>query len=144
MIAVDTNILVYAHRSELPRHEVARRRLRELARGRTRWGLPVFCLGEFLRVVTHRRLFKVPHTPAEAVESIRRLMASPSVELLRPSASYDRTLLEVVESSGASGNLIFDAQIVVLCKEAGVTRLLTEDRDFDRFEGFRTERLPSR
>jgi predicted nucleic acid-binding protein len=41
----------------------------------------------------------------------------------------------------ASGNLMFDAQIVALCREAGVTALLTEDRDFDRFPGFRTTRL---
>lgn len=37
--------------------------------------------------------------------------------------------------------LQFDAQVVALCREAGVTALLTEDRDFDRFRGFRTLRL---
>lgn len=35
----------------------------------------------------------------------------------------------------------FDAQIVALCREHGVSRLLTVDRDFNRFTGLRTERL---
>jgi predicted nucleic acid-binding protein len=31
--------------------------------------------------------------------------------------------------------------MVALCREAGVTALITEDRDFARFPGFRTERI---
>ena len=42
---------------------------------------------------------------------------------------------------GAVGNLIFDAQIVALCREHGVSKLITEDRDFDRFKRLRTEQL---
>jgi predicted nucleic acid-binding protein len=36
---------------------------------------------------------------------------------------------------------VFDAQIVALCREAGVSALLTEDRDFARFSRFRATRL---
>ena len=67
MIAVDTNILVYAHRKELPDHALALSRLTELAQGRTPWAMPVFCLGEFLRVVTHPRIFDPPSTLDEAL-----------------------------------------------------------------------------
>jgi len=35
-----------------------------------------------------------------------------------------------------TGNLVFDAQVAAVCKEAGVSALLTEDRDFDRFRDF--------
>ena len=38
MIAVDTNILVYAHPEELPAHARALARLRKLADGAARWG----------------------------------------------------------------------------------------------------------
>ena len=44
-------------------------------------------------------------------------------------------------AAAAAGNLVFDAQIVALCREAGVSQPLTDDRDFDRFPGFRTLRL---
>ena len=55
MIAVDTNVLVYAHRAELPLHEAARSRLVAFAESPARWAIPVSCLGEFIRVTYHLR-----------------------------------------------------------------------------------------
>jgi len=40
-----------------------------------------------------------------------------------------------------TGNLVFDAQIVALCRESGVSQLLTEDRDFGRFARLDVTRL---
>lgn len=141
MIAVDTNILVYAHREELPKHEPARRRLTQLAEGAALWGLPVFCLGEFLRVITHPRLFDPPHSARESCDALSRLLASPSVSILMPGPGYAELLSQAVTEANAVGNLVFDAQIVAVCRETGVSALLTEDRDFDRFAGFGTARL---
>ena len=56
MIAVDTNVLVYAHRVETDLHAVAVAELVGLGEGEDLWALPVFCITEFLRVVTHRRV----------------------------------------------------------------------------------------
>ena len=81
MIAVDTNILVYAHRAELAKHEAAAARLVALAEGPAAWALPVFCLGEFLRVVTHPRLFDPPFTADEACRALERVLDSPSLEV---------------------------------------------------------------
>ena len=58
-----------------------------------------------------------------------------------PGRSYPGLLLEAIREAGAIGNLVFDAQIVALCRENGVSRLLTEDRDFNRFKGLDVERL---
>ena len=139
MIAVDTNVLVHAHRKESPKHEEARRRVVALAERSL--GIPVFCLGEFLRVVTHPRIAN-SHSADEACEAMQRLLASPNVELLLPGHRFPDLLADAVREADAIGNLVFDAQIVALCREAGVRALLTEDRDFDRFPGFATERLP--
>lgn len=141
MIAVDTNILVYAHRAELPRHRAACSRVVELAESPARWAVPVFCLSEFIRVVTHPKLFSPPHSAGEACEATARLLASPSVTVLLPGSGYPKLLAEAIREGNAVGNLAFDAQIVALCREHGVSRLLTEDRDFDRFRDLRTERL---
>lgn len=141
MIGVDTNILVYAHREELPAHRAARRRLTALAEDPAPWAIPVFCLGEFLRVMTHPRLFDPPYTAAEACAALGRLLASPSLRIVRPSRRYEALLLEAVREAGATGNLVFDAQIVAVCREGGVHVLLTEDRDFARFTRFPTERV---
>ena len=141
MIAVDTNVLVYAHREELPQHQQARERMTALAEGAARWAIPVFCLGEFLRVITHPRVFDPPFTAEEGCAAVERVLASPSVHLLVPGDRYWSLLAEAVRQARATGNLVFDAQIVALCREAGASPLLTEDRDFDRFSGFPTARL---
>ncbi len=141
MIAVDTNILVYAHREELPQHAAAYARLTALAEGVVPWAIPVFCLGEFVRVVTHPRLFDPAHTIDEACTALERLLASPSVRVLWPGERFWPLLADAIRAADATGNLVFDAQLAALCRESGVSALLTEDRDFDRFAGLRTERL---
>jgi hypothetical protein len=141
LIAVDTNVLVYAHREELAKHASARARLIELAEGDALWGIPVFCLGEFLRVITHPRLFDPPHSAAEACEALERVFASPSLRILLPGDRFHALLTTRARDADARGNLAFDAQIAALCDEVGVSALLTEDRDFARFRGLRTEQL---
>lgn len=141
MIAVDTNILVYAHREELPQHRSARAEITKLAEGSSPWGIPVFCIGEFARVITHPRLFDPPYSAAEACEAMARVLESPSVHVISPGSGYISLFQEAVREADAIGNLVFDAQIVAVCRESGVSRLLTEDRDFARFHGFKTRAL---
>lgn len=137
MIAVDTNILVYAHRSGAREHERALAWLRHLAEAAAPWAIPVFVLGEFLRVVTHPRLFDPPSSLEEATAAIEGLLSSPSVRVLSPGGRYPELLREAVRAGRAGGNLAFDAQIAALCREHGVSRLLTRDRDFARFPWIR-------
>ncbi len=133
MIALDTNVLVYAHREELPQHQLARQRLTELAEGAALWALPVFCLGEFLRVVTHPRIFAPPTDLAFATAILEDLLGSSSLKVLNPGPRYPALFLAALRAADTRGNLVFDAQIAALCQEHGVSRLLTLDRDFARF-----------
>lgn len=137
MIAVDTNVLLYADREETPQHRAALRAIRRLAEGNEAWAVPVQCIGEFLRVVSHDRVFHPPTPIEEVLNSIESLLASPSVRVLAPGGRYLRLLRNVIERSNARGNLVFDAQIAAVCLEHGASTLLTEDRDFTRFEGIR-------
>ena len=141
MIALDTNILVYAHREESPEHPRALARLRALAEGEARWAVPVFCLGEFVRVVTHPAVFHPPSTLDEAVGALDALLASPSLVVLSPGERYWPLLRDALTEARATGNLAFDAQIVAVCRESGVRTLVTEDRDFRRFADFPAEGL---
>jgi hypothetical protein len=141
VIAVDTNVLVHAQRPGRPEHAPALAWLQHLATGPIPWGLPVFCLGEFLRVVTHPRLFDPPTPVADALAALEGLIASPSVRVLLPGSGFPRLLAECVRRGDARGNLVFDAQIAALCLEHGATDLLTCDRDFARFPGLRLRTL---
>jgi toxin-antitoxin system PIN domain toxin len=133
--AVDTNVLVYAHREETPQHPVARSVLIGLAGGGEPWALPWPCVYEFLRVVTHPRVVHPVSPVAVAWRFIRALLGSPSVLVLAPSERHQAVLESVLAESGVQGNLVHDANIVALCLEHGVGELVTHDRDFTRFAG---------
>jgi len=133
VIAVDTNVLVYAHRQEMSQHDVAVAALRQLAESHEPWALPVFVIGEFLRVVTHTRIFTPASSRRQAASVVDALVASPTVRVLYPGERFWPLLDEAVEEGGASGNLVLDAEIVALCREHGVTTVLSNDRDFRRF-----------
>lgn len=133
MIAVDTNILVYAHREETSEHRRALTWLAHFAEGIPPWGLPVFCLGEFVRVVTHPRVFDPPTALETALGALLGLLASPSLRLLNPGPRYPALYAHHVRAADARGNLAFDAQIAALCAEHAISALLTADRDFARF-----------
>ena len=137
MIAVDTNVLLYADREETPQHRAALRAIRRLAEGNEAWAVPIQCIGEFLRVVSHDRVFQPPTPIDEALASIESLLASPAARLLMPGNRYLQILRDVIARSGVRGNLVFDAQIAAVCLEHGASTLLTEDRDFTRIQGIK-------
>lgn len=137
MQAVDTNVLIYAEITSSQHHRRARQVLVQLAEGAAAWAIPWPCIYEFLRVVTHPRVYHPP-VPAEiALQDLRNLLASPSLLLLSETPRHHAVLEDVIRQSGVSGNLIHDAHIVALCLEHGVSELLTGDRDFARFTGMR-------
>jgi toxin-antitoxin system PIN domain toxin len=137
VIAIDTNVLVYARREEVPHHAAARRILVELAEGSTPWALPWPCVYEFLRVITHPRVFQPPTELDAAVEDLTSLLESPALVLLGEGPAHLGHLRRAVLGGRASGNLAHDAHIAALLREHGVEELWTADRDFARFAGLR-------
>lgn len=132
MIALDTNLLVYAHQQESPWHSAALRAITPIVEGREAWGFPWPCVHEFFGVVTHTR-FKVPSTPEQALGMISALMASPSVQMLGESPEHFERLSSLVLKAKLSGAIIHDARIAAICLSHGVRELLSADRDFSRF-----------
>ena len=137
MQAIDTNILIYAEVGSSQHHIPALKILRGLAEGVLPWALPWPCVYEFLRVVTHPRVFHPPVPLNIALEDLQRLLASPSVFLLAETARHASVLDQILRQAGATGNLIHDAHIAALCLEHGVSELITGDRDFTRFAGLK-------
>lgn len=133
MIAVDTNILVYAHRADSPFHEEARAALERLASAGRSWGVPWPCVDEFLAGVTHPRIYVPPTRPALARQAVDDLMAWPRVALLGETPDHWSRLRSLLDRGGVVGPKVHDARVAAICLGHGVDELLTADRDFSWF-----------
>ncbi len=135
MIAIDTNFLVYARRTEAVHHVEAKRLLSELSEGLRPWAIPWPCVYEFLRVVTHPRVFKPPTPLAKALEDMDRLFDAPAITLLGEGLGHRAHLRSMVTAGRATGNVAHDAHIAALLREHGIREFWTTDKDFHRFPG---------
>ncbi len=133
MIAVDTNILVYAHRSDSPFHEAALTSIKSLAEGKKAWAIPWPCVHEFYGVVTHPRRYAPPSTQAQAADQLDAWLESPRLQLLGESKGHWPALRTLLTAGKVAGAMVHDARIAAICAEHGVRELWTADRDFSRF-----------
>ena len=138
MIAVDTNILVYAHRRDSPFHVAAAQRVRDLAEGTTPWAVPWPCIHEFFSIATHPRIYDPPSTTGQACAQIDAWLASPSLVLMGEGGTHWPTLRTLVSDGKVAGPLGHDARIAALCLAHGVSELWTLNRDFSRFPALKT------
>ena len=138
MIAVDTNILVYAHRAESGFHAEAFECLKSLAEGGKPWGIPVSCLHEFLSVVTNPRIFDPASNHEQALAQIDAWLASPQAHVMHSGSQHWRILSELTRKAKLQGGQFHDARIAAICIENGVSALWSVDRDFGRFKGLKT------
>lgn len=134
MLAIDTNILVYAADRSCPEHAPCLAVLERCRTGPIPWYLTWSVVYEFLRVVTHPQVFRSPWTLHEALAFVDALLASPTLRLLDHTARHAETLAEVArEVPGVRGNLVHDAHLAAQLKEHGVRRVCTRDTHFHRF-----------
>ena len=135
MTAVDTNILVYAHRPDSPHHKSAARAVKTLAEGSTPWAIPWPCVHEFLSVVTNPRIFK-PQTPPElALRQVEMWMESPILRVLHEVEGYWKELRTIFLKGKLTGPQVHDARIYAICRANGIRELWSADRDFSRMRG---------
>lgn len=139
MIAVDANVLVYAHRRESRVHETAVQVLRELAEGRRPWAIPWPCCYEFVSVVTNRRIWQgAESSPDEAWDQLRAWTDSPSSRLLGETGGFLDIIERLARRPRVRGPVVHDARVAAICLAHGIDELLTRDRDFALFPELKT------
>lgn len=137
MIAIDTNLLVYAHRSALPEHRAARRALERAARADAGWGISQTSLVEFWSVVTHPASAGRPSTPDEASAFLTRLQHDGGAQFWTPAPGFGERLLRLATGLGVVGTRIFDLQIGLVAFDNGASEIWTHDRRFVAPPGLR-------
>lgn len=138
MIAVDSNLLIYAHRRDSEWFSAARERVAELATGRRLWAIPYPCIHEFLRVVTDPRIYTDPSSLETAFDQVASWTEAPTARLIGERREHLDLLSDVAREGRVRGAAVHDARIAAICLEHGVRELWTADRDFSRFPSLKT------
>jgi len=139
MIAIDTNILVYAVREDSVWHKTALKCIRNLAEGAAPWAIPWPCIHEYIAVITHPRIYKPPTPLRDALLQVDYWMESPGLRILGEGLSYWDQVKDILSAGKAMGPIVHDAHVVAICLGHGVREIWTADRDFSRFKGIRAK-----
>ncbi len=136
MIVPDLNLLVYAHKEDMPWHESARLWWEGLVNGSERVGVPWVVSTGFVRLMTNPATFNQPASPAEAVDCVRKWFRFPAVGPINPGPDHLDLLRRNLISAGVGVNLTTDAHIAALAMEYQA-EVHSNDNDFSRFPGLR-------
>jgi toxin-antitoxin system PIN domain toxin len=134
VLLADTNVLVYAANRDAPESARCRALVEGWRSGPTPWCVTWGVLYEFLRVVTHRRVFARPWPIGDAWRFVEALLASPSLQILTQTTRHPAVVAQTIaEVPLLGGNLLHDAHTAILMREHGIRRIYTRDTDFHRF-----------
>ena len=137
MIAIDTNLLIYAHRTAVREHTAARRAIERASTDDRGWGISLASVSEFWGIVTHPAATGRPSTTSEAARFLRALVDDGRMEIWRPGPGFADRLLQLADDLEVRGVRIFDLQIGLTAFENGAHELWTHDRHFVRIPGLR-------
>jgi uncharacterized protein len=143
VIAVDTNVLMHAHRRDAQLHDRCAAAMRQLAEGAAAWALPWACVHEFLAIVTHPRIFDPPTPLDAAIDQVAAWLESPTVIPLAEEADHWQGLTTLLQTGEVVGPRVHDARVAAVCLSGGVRELWTFDRDFSRFPQLATTAPPA-
>jgi toxin-antitoxin system PIN domain toxin len=142
VIALDTNLLIYAHRSSTPEHRAARAAI-ERAAASDGWGFAAPVVAEFLSVVTHPSAAGRPSSPDEARRFLEAL-ADAGAHVWSPGAGFGLRLAQLAADLRVRGNRVFDLQIALCAFEGGARQLWSHDAHFVTMPGLRLVRALAR
>jgi len=130
MIALDTNVLVYAHREGAPKHERTRGAVLAALRDSRGWGICLPTVSEFWSIVTHPKMPGGPSTPSVVAHFFHYLLTEGRGEIWTPGPGFGQRLMRWSSSLKVRGKRIFDLQIAVLALEHGAQEIWTHDHHF--------------
>jgi len=136
MLLCDVNVLVYAFREDVDRHDEYREWLLGAVNGDEVFGVSEHVLAGFLRVVTHPKVFSAPTKLNRALDFCAVLRSAPQTRVVGPGRRHWTIFEGLCREADVRGNLVPDAHLAATAIEWGA-EWITTDRDFARFPGLR-------
>lgn len=136
MMLMDVNVLVYAHREDVPDHTAYRQWLEDAIGSETAYGFSEPVLSGFIRVVTHPKVFEWPSSLESALAFVEQIRSPEHAMRLAPGGSHWTLFLRCVRTTQARGNDVPDAYHAALAMEWDCD-WMTTDKGFRRFKGLR-------
>jgi uncharacterized protein len=130
MIALDTNLLVYAHREGSPEHAGATKAVLAALEDPRGWGICFPSVAEFWSIVTHPRIPGGPSSATVVNQFFHYLLTEGHGTIWSPGAGFGQRLMRWAASLKIHGKRIFDLQIAVIAYEHGAQEIWTHDRGF--------------
>jgi predicted nucleic acid-binding protein len=130
MIALDTNLLIYAHREGSSEHERARGAVVSALNDPRGWGICAPTIAEFWSIVTHPNIPGGPSSPKVVTHFFHYLVAEGHGHIWTPGPGFGQRLLRWASSLKVRGKRIFDLQISLIAFEHGAREIWTHDKNF--------------
>jgi toxin-antitoxin system PIN domain toxin len=137
VIAIDTNLLIYAHRRAVAEHDAARQAIEAACNSTRGWGVAFPTIAEFYSIVTHPAASGRPSTPDEAVAFLQMLETRGGMVVWTPGPEFGTRLVQTAADLNVMGVRVFDLQIALCALDGGATELWTHDRNFVKVPGLR-------
>jgi predicted nucleic acid-binding protein len=131
-IFVDTNVLLRAHVSSAPLHNICYQALEKISEENTELWISRQIIREYMVHVTRPQKFAQPLDAKLAIDQIRRF--DDTFRIADETVIVTEKLFELVETIPIGGKQVHDANIVATMLTYNVTHLLTLNTiDFERF-----------
>lgn len=137
MIALDTNLLVYAHREGAPEHEGARDAILAALDDPRGWGICLPAVSEFWSIVTHPKIPGGPSSAKVVTHFFHYLLTEGRGHIWTPGPGFGQRLMRWASSLKVSGKRIFDLEIAAIAFEHGAREIWTHDRGFISVPGLK-------
>ncbi len=137
MYLMDVNIFVYAHREDVTNHAEYRQWLESVINANTAFAYSERVLSDFLRVVTHPKIFETPSPLSKAIHFTEQIRNAPNAVRLAPGPGHWKIFTECLKQTHASGNDIPAAYHAALAMEWNC-EWVSADKGFKRFKGLKT------
>ena len=134
MILPDADVLVAAHRRDMPDHAALRNWLEAVINADAAFGLSELVVSRFLMLVTNAQVFRRPTSLAEAMVFAAQLRDQPNRVAVAPGPRHWEIFAKLCASTAATGNVVRDAYFAAMAIEHGC-EWITTDANYSRFAG---------